>query len=337
MTEQSRFKFPGFTSLISRGNNTYESEIGAIIENGTEFVLEMLRKKDLDQPASFLLARVLNKTKTFCHWEFRKTNFNGIALLARVGEENVIALVGHGHVGQVKEIIPISSFLMNPKKMTSYARILLKQGAAEFLGRTCQLSEVEYKIAGLKQQAVHEEKEKKRKEEEAARAHRQMECVTRIMNRGRVEAFAFDGIPRTGYPVVGEEWKSLPNGTFAILVREYDDDRRKAGDAFEWFKVAKRGNRCEKVVCTPVSWKMEATQPIKPKVPRSTGELVMVIADEPEAVSVYASFEDIKAAHAGGLNGSTYVTAKDRESGGRYDVFCITTESISSIGKLAPL
>lgn len=338
-----RFSFPGFSLVRLADTWTHEVEVGRVTMGDEVFIVHMIRKRGLLLPngGDFLLAKVFDGGEKNLLWQFPKGSFDGFGLLAKAGDETVVALVRKGRGGAVEEVIPFSTLLHSPVEL--HRKVRLKMQAAEFLGRDYVLSTAERIIIERDDERRKEEDRRREEEKRAARqsafeARRRAreELTSRVQARSRLEVFTADGQRRSGFPVTGTEWLSLPDGTFVVLVESYDEETGEVGTPIEAFRtVKKEGKNPAKGSSAPVLLK-RPERAVKP-VLAVVKTIVIETADGAFEVAVYATMENIRRAREAGLNSGALVTAEDRaHSDGRFEVFSVC-DGMKTIGIFAPI
>lgn len=346
-THARRFDFPGFTPVCRRDTSTHEVEVGKITVGGEVLVVHMIRRFGLRLPGGgdFLVAKVFYEEGDTLLWEFPKGAFDGIGLLARAGEETVIALVvGGGRDRVVKDIIPLS--VIRTSQIELRRKMELKRRAAEFLGCDVVFSAVERLVSKREQERLRlereaAEEEKRREEQEAYEARRAVhkEFVSSILSRGELLVYTKGGLSRRGVPTTAREWMSLPHGTFVVLVESYDEDARKAGAPVESFRVLKSGGgrRPEKGSSAPVTLEKPEVK-TAPPAPSPIGSMAVEIEDGVFEILVFATMDEVRRARETGLNHGAFVTAKDQVAAdGRIPVFSIHSGGVKTVGLFAPI
>lgn len=161
----------------------------------------------------------------------------------------------------------------------------MKIQAAEALEMRYWPSPAEMKIINRRLQIAHEKRQAAKAAKEAAGLQLRTAACEAIMARKIVEAWTADGSRRYGVPVTGNEWRSLKDNTFCILMVD--------GQPTESFIVEKNGTQAKKIKISQVS----ATKPT-PKLlndlPVAIDMMEVTIGDETKDIFVFASTEDIK-------------------------------------------
>lgn len=344
-TQVRRFTFPGF-SLVRQGDtSTHEVEVGKVTVGDEVLIVHMIRRSGLSLPGGgdFLVAKVFDQSGKML-WEFPKGSFNGFGLLAKAGEETVIALLTrHTKTSRVvEEVVPLSA--IRAPQIELCRKMELKRRAAEFLGCDVVFSDTERLVSRrdqerlrLKRKAEEEERRRLKAEANQARVRAREELIARVTGRAALVAFTPDGRRRSGVPVLEDEWRSLPNGTFVVLVESYDEDAKEAGVLWEAFRVIKReGGAPKKGSPSPVAWKMpERTAALAPK---PLGSVAIETKEGFFEVSVFATMEEIRLAREMGLNNGALVTAEDQKAAdGRITVFSVHAEGTETLGLFVPV
>lgn len=335
-----RFTFPGFAPVRQADTSTHEVEVGRITLGDEVFIVHMIRKAGLSFEGNFLVAKVFDHAESKRLWEFPKYSFEGLGLLAQAGNEVVITLVSKGRDGKVEEVFPFSSIATH-QPTNLRRKIELKRLAAEYLGKSYNLTNTERAVVKRDSERRREEEQTERERQHEARQQARMELIARITSRGRVEAYTSDGRKRYGLPVVGEEWQSLSGGTYVVLVESYDDTTGDMGNPIEAFEIVKeKGKNPKKGFPAPVTWRQSAEnlQAVAVNIPQPA-EVIVIETDDGDAfeVAVYASMDDIRTARERGLNSGSYVAARDRTVGERYEVFSVHAEKVKTLGLFKPI
>ena len=334
MNTISRFSFPDFTLLRHEDTVNHECDVGTICVNDKYCVIHMIRRKGLTFEGDFLVAKIFDDAEEKLLWEFSRQSFNGLGLLVSVNGVVAIALIGKGLQGVVEDVVLLVDILNNtPPNLLHKGQV--KQKVAESLCRRYNLSDAERLVFKRARERERDEvamqEELKRQLRKRVRAER----VAQINARERITVYTiFDGRRRFGLPVVGDEWMSLPHNTHVVLVESYDNESNTVGALVEAFKVHKLGGgkKPEKGFPAPVVW--DKSLSVKATAPKPLGSIVIEFDDDAcYEVAVYASMEDIRQARLAGLNGGTYVTPITRMKDGRYEVYSVHTNEISTVGE----
>lgn len=327
----SRVMLPGFTRVEKADTPTHEVEIGVLVEGGHSFVLNMLRNKNFPNLA-FMIAKASAPSGKKL-WDFKSEGFDGYGLLAKVGEETVIALLGKGKEGKVERVIPLTDLVSN-KKSDLRRMIALKVAAGTFLSRQVLLTSTEELVRKADAKRAAELEEARRQAEIEAREAARKERIAKIMVRQVLTGFTHDNRRRQGIPVVDGEWQSLGHGTRVILVERIGENGTTSG-MLESFQVVKeRGKNPQKGFSVPVTALPAAALMTKP-ITRPTTSVVVELGDEVHEVHLYDSVAAIREARKSGLNGGTYVGV--RTSDNRVEVHQVFTDKMQTIGHFTPL
>ena len=197
----------------------------------------------------------------------------------------------------------------------------MKIQAAEALEMKYWYSPAEGQIINRRLQAEHELRQAAKAEEAAEQQVKEAACEA-IMARKTVEAWTKDGSRRYGTPVTGDEWKSLKDNTFCILMVD--------GQPSESFIVQKNGTQVKKIKISQVS----ATKPAPKKLdelPVAVDMMEGTVGGATKDFFVFASTEDVKRLHAGGLNSGTWVGVR-KDAGADVTVYKVTKEGFNPIG-----
>jgi len=309
----SRFNFAGFSLVRSADTSTHEVEIGTVTMGESSFIVHMIRKAGLSFEGSFLLASIYDSAGTVELWNFKAAGREGLGMLARAGDELVIAFVGNGKAGEVNDVMSFAS-IVDHKPISLERKLELKRAAADFLGRKYSLSKVE--------DALHQRMLAKKREDEAAA-------------KGTITAYTADGQKRYGYPVVGDEWQSLSKNTFVVLCESYDQAARQHGKVIEAFRVVKeKGQNPSKGNSALVTLEQPKLAIFaSSELPKPVDTIAVLTDDGSFEVAVYATMDDIRAARASGLNSGSFVAALNRrKDDGRYEVLSVRKDAVSTIG-----
>jgi hypothetical protein len=334
-----RFNFAGFTLLRTADNATHEVEVGKVTMGEQSFVVHMIRRAGLAFEGNFLLAKICDSTENEL-WNFSVTQFNGVGLLARVGDELVISLVGRGREGKVEDVIPFSS-IFEHQPVGILRKFELKKGAADFLGREYQISVAENKLhkIALEQKLAAEVAAREAAAEARREAREQLKRT--IFARGQIQVYTSTGQKRFGYPVLETEWSSLDKGTSVVLVESVGANG-PVGKVVEAFQIKKeRGKNPEKDFLTPVTLERPiAVSATTTSMPRPIDSIIIVREGEPFEVALYSTMDDIRQARSAGLNSGSYAAARDHKGNGkdgRIEVFSIRKDGITTLGLFAAL
>jgi hypothetical protein len=335
MTNKNRFQFPGFVASENKDTPTHEVEAGRLRSGDNMFVLDMLRNKAYpDLP--FVVAKIYDATGKFL-WDFKSANFEGVGLLAMACGEVVVALVGRGKTGKVERVIPLSK-LISTRPIDLLRAVWLKAEAAKFLGR-------EYVFSPAEDIFIKKELARKEAEQEAervaaaeARAAARQELISTILKRGVLEVYTADGRKRHGLPVHGNEWLSLSNGTYVVLVESIGEDGRP-GTPVEAFQIVKeRGKNSQKGFAAAVTLnKPVLKSPTAASAVKPIGSTVIEMPEGAFEVNLFASMNDIRKARANGLNGGTLVAVRRDNPKDKIEVYAVYHDRMDTRGQFVPL
>jgi len=327
MSTDQRFTFPGFVSTESMDSGPIQVEHGKIEEGGHMFYLRLIRHQDYsDLP--FTLAEIYHQGKLV--WNFKTAGYDGIARLAMGAQATVIALCTRGRKGKVERIVPLCS-LIDSKPVGMLALATHKVAAARFL----QMDYITAQIEVVMMETI-------RRQEADAKVLAHQTRMRSILAREQVAGFTSDGVSRRGIPVLEEEWRSLGNNTWVILVDSIGEDGI-VGEPLESFYVVKeRSAHPRKGSCAALSTEKPLSTPSVAatlSVPNPIGAVAIQSHDMKEffKVDLYPSMEVIRQARSAGLNGGTYVAVDERDAEGRIQVLSIHSDKIVTVGSFEPL
>jgi hypothetical protein len=358
----ARFSFPGFQFIGSQDSDegTHEEMSGLISLGKKVFNIQLVRSKKVGEKGSFLPSVVEVAGKKWMFWDEK---FEGIAMLAMADEMPIIAFIPRG-VKKIERIlllediasltrIEVAGNIMFVGKQRPVLEVMsLKRLAGQYLKIGVIDSDDEKKAfrAWLSQQAEiarvqrkeqeeakKEERMKREKEAEDRRKEQETERLRKVLaicNRSKVRVFSDCVDPKTGrsavkygIPVTEEEWPSLPDGAYAILV-ENDGGCDVAKEAF-WVNKTKGGRLSRSGV---ISVSFEAKK-IGRDIPPSISAEKTVLVDRgkgPEKVLVFKTSESIKDAAQKGLNSGALVAI---ELGNReFEVSSISAKRVTRVG-----
>jgi hypothetical protein len=364
MNKTNRFGFPGFSFRKAKDTETHEVEVGTIDEGGTVFVLEMLRNIFYSR-LSFMVAKISDPQGKKL-WQFTDENFDGLGLLAKAGEATVIALVDRGSRGLVERVIPLAS-LISGEKPDVRQGIVLKNAAADFLGRPVRFSREELIVMRYDERCQEEadrarieteveakrmEKNRQRMEREAAAAAQAQaaaerdaakkaareERIEKLCARAVVYAYTSDGHKHWGIPVLESEWPSLPSAKRAILVDSFNEQTGEAGKSLQAFMVVKEpGRNPYKRFLVTVFSEAPVPQENAPAMPKPVRTILIDEKGQVRKVDVYPSTDAVRLARSRGLNGGSYVTVDKTDKHGRHDVFRAYKDRMETVGPFVPI
>lgn len=323
MAIESRYVFPGYVPASIRDTATMEIEIGTIKGRDTEYTVHVLRPRE-PEGLPFLVGTI--KVGSTVIWDFKRENTTDYGRLAWADDELVIAFLGRGRDGTLRRVIPVDAIGKRPFAMQKLMQ--LKIAAAEFLNREVEWTKEERRVRQILAERARVEVEQAEKAERAKREAAKQERITRLLSRERVVAYTPDGKQRHGLPMVGDEWMSLPHGTFVVLVESYTEET--TGAPIEAFMVKKeRGGNPRKDSVAPVMAEKPAVM-----VEKKTVTPVRTVMVENEEgifeVALYRSMDEIRQARAAGLNSGTYVAVETGKS--TITVFSVFKDRIDTVG-----
>lgn len=333
MSKVARVQFEGFSFIESRDTATHEVEFGTITDGEHTFVVEMIRNKSFPN-LDFLVARVSLDGKEV--WSFRKASWTGVGALKATSEGPAIVGMGSGKFGKVAAVIPLRSFTGRPPYSINEI-IALKRGVAQAIGRGVDFGPLE---AALLRKASREASEATKGAAEAeaeARREAREQRIRTILARGKVTVFAEDGSTRSGHPVVGDEWRSLSNGSYAVVYAEIDEDGR-LGAPIEAFRIVREhGKGASKK--NPVTVFASSPARLPSAQPKKADERKIAVEIDGDAfeVTLFDSMDAIREARAAGLNGGAYVSVNKKTATGKFEVLAIYHDGIETIGHALPI
>ncbi len=342
----SRISFPGFVTIENKDTSTHYVEIGTIEVEGKTLELELLRKKDLPEHFNFVLAKISIDDELV--WSFQAVagmeDFDGVGILAMAGDTPVIALVGKGREGRIEKVRTLASFVNNePSGIRK--RILLKEAAAEYLGRGFVLNDKERLVFSKDEAAAREAarqrnaaEDAQRAAEVAARQAQKQAKIDRLLARDVIFGFDAQGARRRGIPVTTSEWMVLPHGTTVILVESFDEETKTVGKLLEAFKIEKpRGQGAKKVGKAVVTPQPVLRGMVSASAPKPLRTVLMEIGDDVHDVQIYPSMETVQEARKAGLNGGTFVALDRVEQNGQVQVYKVFSDRVDTVGTFLPL
>lgn len=227
-----------------------------------DFIITLRLADSAPKDAESLPSKVTEGSKIW--WQFDKTGPATMTFLREYGDEPVLVMTNRH---QVLEILFLKDLplIMRVKVKGGLERVIPARSITELA-----LCKREMAIDMVREPVfTNEEKTalqifdaEQRKKDQAARARAQREAaaeksakaaehaakIAKIMARPEVVCYTkSNGDRRHGYPVIGDEWMSLKNSTFCILVASYDETTGEHGDVIECFRVAKNGTRVSKM------------------------------------------------------------------------------------------
>lgn len=321
--------------VFSRLNNlrvadtaTHEVKIGEVHLSEPKGVLtiNMIRRKNLSFEADFLGTAVIVDGNEV--WSFKKTDFDGMALMALAQDEIVIAFIKRG-CREVSSVLPVSSFLK--KEPDDILTLLeMKKAAAEYLGRPFEISSTELMVQKrVIEMRQHQEEEAAAAKKEARRQEREVK-INEIVSRPTIDGTTIDGFKRFGHPCVGDEWKVLRHKTLVMLVESYDQDSGECGKILSSFKVVRKpGKPAEQGNPAKI---VSENAPGTQKMPTVIRKVMFEKDGSFFDARVYLDMAAIRRAREMGLNGGTYVIPEDTMVNGRATIFSVRAEEIVTVG-----
>ncbi len=176
----------------------------------------------------------------------------------------------------------------------------------------------------LQQQAATARKiarEAEEAEQAAKRATKQADRdrkIAELKTRPVVHVTIENGVHRRGIPIVGDEWKVLPDGTHCVLVSEYNSETSEAKEPLESFKVANRYGGKDRVQIGKVV--MSGTEQKLPRLPKLESKMVTIDGDI-EEVFLAPSIDVVRELHQKGLNSGAFVATPEGDSKDRFTVY----------------
>lgn len=321
----SRYDFPGYAKISMNDTSTHQFEMGTIMAGEHLFTVSLLRAVNFEKGREFpfLVSKIEHGGKVI--WDYKSCGHSECyGRLAWANDELVIAFISKGVNGKVVDVTALADILAH--RQTSLDRkIKLKRAAADFLNRQVEYSSHEQTVIELLAKRQREEEVAKKEEGHRQRLAEKLKRRAVIMAREKVYTFTLDGQPRSGIPVVGDEWHSLPSGTWVILVESYDDDVGKPIEAFVVDKApggkANKGKRVF-VRATQGEGRLETVKVIKTVLVEGDGDFY--------EVQIFRSMNDIKTARAQGLNGGTRVAVESATD--QITVLSVTNGGIKTEG-----
>ncbi len=340
MSNPNRFQFPGFTLTEAKDTTTHEVEVGRVEDGGNSFILTLIRNKSFPH-LPFVVAQATDAKETF-KWSFQQEQFPGVGILAKAGEQVVIALIGKGVGGKVERVLPLS-WLTHRKPLGLKAKLALKHAAGVYLDKEVLVTDAEKNIVTQAELRAREAARAAAAVEAAARqtAYEAREAarkerVKRILTRDGIVTFTAAGEERFGIPVLANEWQSLPAGTKVILVETFDMDTEASGTPIEAFSIIKppasNATKGSKIL-------VSAARPLVRDRPvagvRSVRTVLVEMNDDVFDVALYGSMDAIRAARAAGLNSGSYAAVLPMQGVNELQVFSVHHDRIDTVGKFA--
>lgn len=328
---QSRFNIPYYRCQSILDSESCEVEQGKItLDEGKKvFKLTLLRPYSVPAHVPPIVTEVKYQGKVI--WE-QDRDPDCVYNITVVNETLVVCKTEKGHGGKILSVESLSH-KVNHRQPSVTEQYKLKISAGKFFKRDFVMDKTDHLAAEIikKTLAEKEEAEKEaRDRKKIEKAKRRQEVTEEVFGRDQVTAYRDDGRERTGYPVLESEWQLLPHGTYVILFKDKEEDAfTRIKETFKVIKTqgqpAKKAEIAKVYLESPLERKKKAPQPVK------TG--VAMIGDDAFEVQIFATSDDLRLAHDMGLNGGTYVTSKDRESEGGYEVFSAQADRLKQIGR----
>lgn len=324
----SQCDFPGYTVISAEESRTHQFETGTIMAGEAKFTVHILRAINFGPGAEFpfLVSEVRCGDEVI--WEYKSCGHNEhYGRLAWADDELVVAFIGKGPNGKVVDVAILTDILAHTQSSLD-RKIQLKHAAAKFLRRDVEYSLIEQKVIDLVLRRQREEESVRLEEEQRVRLAQKLEKRAAIMRRSKVHAFTLSGELRSGIPVVGDEWYSLPARTGVILVESYDNG--VVGKLIESFVVDKApgGGKAKKVKCVAVKAtrnehpESKPVQPVRSVVVEGSGAFHEVL--------IFRSMDEIRTVRKQGLNGGTRVAVETSTS--RIEVFVLMSGNMKNEG-----
>ncbi len=223
----------------------------------------------------------------------------------------VVALINAGRNGTVAKVIKLSDIARGARSSDILELFELKKNAAEFLGRNFDTSAKENRVIGILVQERKEQETAERRAEREARERKQRERLEMLLKRPNVVGFTASGQKRYGTPVTKDEWPSLSNGAFCMLVESYDDQAQVHKGLVESFRVVKEnGKNPKKAGLALVTLDMPENVIGAPLTVKPLSEVLIRKDGKFLDVKVYSSDDDVVLLQKAGLNGGTLVGVK---------------------------
>lgn len=312
-----------------------------------DLVVKTMLSRNAPPDAEFLPVSVTQDSQEV--WSFRRDHksrgFRGLALLREVDGELVIILATKHGLYEVLPVLDLPQMqvvggeLVGGRKLKEL--VALKQLIAEaeslhpvWSRRETAMQEVLQAEArrerDIVRQAEAAEAEVERQKREAGRVARR----AAIQARQRIFAFTERGERRHGLPVVGNEWLSLPSGTFCIAVTSFDQETGAVGDVIESFRVEQIRQKKTRVSVTAVT----AAKPGDKKTGLG-GEVAVtfklaLINGAFEEVLLVVNMDSVRTLRDRGLNSGTYVVCPKAGDAGRFMAFSLAEGKINPVTEI---
>lgn len=324
----SQYDFNGYTMKSAESTDMHRFETGTVTAGEAVFTVHLLRAVNFEKGREFpfLVSKIEHGGKIV--WDYKscgRSEYYG--RLAWANDELVVTFIKKGASGRVVDVTALADVIAHTQ--TSLDRkIKLKRAAADFLSRGVEYSSLEQKVIDLVAKRQREEDAVRREQEQMARLAEKVQRRAAIIARKKVRAFSSSGQPYSGIPVVGDEWHSLPSGTWVILVESYGDDD-DVGNPIEAFVVDKapggKANKGKRVFVGATQGEgrqLETVKVIKTVLVEGGGDFY--------EVQIFRSMNDIKTARAQGLNGGTRVAVESATD--QITVLSVTNGGIKTEG-----
>lgn len=319
------YKFGGYKMNAALDTDTHEIEVGTVTAGKAVYTVNLLRPADTDYP--FLVSRIERDGKVV--FDYKKHGSTDYGRLAWAKGELVVAFIGKGRDGKVITVVAIND-IESSKTPTINRRVELKHDAGEYLDRDVDLDAKEQRVRDIivtrRRDELLATEQKKHVDRAARREARRQEMLSREVIHG----FTSNGVRRRGIPVVRDEWHSLDEGVWVMLVESYEDG--VCGKLIESFVVMKGKNgRPQKQQCAQV---IEGKRGDALKIDiRPVGDTIVEKDGEFLDVTLYASMDDIKLAQKQGLNGGSFVAVKSDTP--KLEIYSVTSAGIKTEGMLS--
>jgi hypothetical protein len=298
----------------------------------SDFTIEMVKPKSAPQDAEFLVAKIRRKGVTW--WEFRqyRSRCLGLAKLRMIGEEPIIVLATKDIVYQVVPIRDLPSALFDDNHEMVGGRdikalISLKEEAARLLyarpSWTVREERMRNALEAAQRQAERRAVQEKHAKRDAVR--------TKLLSRKRLHVFLLEGARRAGIPVVGDEWMRLPNDTFCVSVKSYEENG-VCGEPIEWFKVKKTAgghtsrDKVSVVSNTGSEKQAQAAAPLRLK------HVIVSLKGELEEAIEAPDMDFIRSLRDRNLNGGSLVVAPHEGKPGAFVGYRLVGGQIETVG-----
>lgn len=332
----SKFTFPGFGVLVYSSAGLYTDVEGAILCDGISVRVRLLINDELPEDAPPMVTTVKTGDNRRELWNFsqeKAAGFDGFCTLVQTADmppvtpTPVIAFVGRGREGKVERVTTLASLAHELRNNSILENLNLKKAAAAALGREHTFTPEENRVIAFmterkrQTEAAEAAGERKRREEQKAQR------VALIMARPEISGFTKDGKRRRGRPVTGDEWMSLPNGTFVMMVD-------KNGKPVEAFSVIRRpGENPKRGFAAAVTAEMPVIK-TAPGLPQKARSTTIEKGGDFLSVDVYRAKSDIDALRKAGVNSGTLVGVP---TGDKITVYRLIKEKVETMGEFKPI